>query len=182
MPESSLPFHAHHYGFFGISFKKNKLIEDTNFDRTVIGTHTLSPVMYLDPYFCDYQELLIEKMINNSSDILVLRSSLEQLLLIKPIDDESLLPENYYSVYFEREWRYISSSQVFKFSIDSIESIFLPHEEYDEANILHPEKFIARPSLKKIIEFATNNEIKVKTIKNELRGLKRGMPRYEDYE
>lgn len=181
MPETSLPFHAHHYGFYGISFKKNNLLVDTVVDRSLIGSHTISPVLYVDPNFCNYQDLLLEKIINTTSKSTDRRDSLENLLRLKPIDDESLLPENFYSVYFEREWRYISSSRPFNFKIEDIEAIFLPHVAWESANTAHERTLYRENRLKGIIDLVAEHNIKVLTIKNELWNPKLGMPRYGDF-
>ncbi len=169
MPESSLPFHAHHYGFWGISFKKSILVDKLSFGRRIGASTGISPVLYQDNFNNGIEAILLRYVIEAKNDK-VRSSYLEELLKIKPCLYDDFAPENFYSVYFEREWRYISREEPFDFELHDIESIFVSEEEWRTCNLIHNKglTFKISDDLRKLTDFVVRNRIKVNTIPNQL--------------
>lgn len=169
MPEASLSFHAHHYGFWGISFNKEQMLWRREWEVVSNMPHSLCPVLYVGT-----TDNLIEDMlkanIKKGEDELNNWASLKELLKIKPILMDNLSHETIFSTYFEREWRYISSLRPFSFEYKDIESIFVSKELWDYHNSLRkfPENYEGNNHLSEIVNIAEKNGIRVRTIENML--------------
>lgn len=177
MPESSLPFHAHHYGFCGISFKKEAVLRKIHVQR-YNGTGSISPVIYLDHGNSFIKQQLLGQVITNEAGRL---THLEELMKIKPIQYTDYEPTNYYSVYFEREWRYVSRTDPFKFEFSDIESIFVPKDFWEGNNFLRNDSFFAPVEglANELSKLVHKNNIQVKTLDNLIPSVRNYMPNLE---
>ena len=119
VPLKAIDFHAEHYGAFGIAFKKSHLLNEARFQ-------TVRPVSYLDSCNSSVIPLLIAALEKNwdSHDTRILL--LKDLFLTKPHHKMGFDPENAFSTYYEREWRYVSEKTWFEFSSEDIDFVTVP--------------------------------------------------------
>ncbi len=162
MPEINLPFHAHHYGFWGISFKKEKLLSRGHNPRFQFGESVLVPVSYIDTRSTNIPTMIVKNVIDQK-DVLYRNSYLVDLLKLKPMESFDFHPDHFYSVYFEREWRYISSKKAFEFKYDDIESIFVPKSIWEDATALS-ESLSRNGTIDPLLNFLHENNLKVTPI------------------
>ena len=174
MPETSLPFHSHHYGFWGIAFNKGEI-----FGSDVISKHMdqrtqsnplhygFYPVSYVDSYGNKAFEYLLRSFLEEI-DFKVRGDYAFEVLKFKPISIHQTSHENFYSAYFEREWRYISNKKPFTFAIlEHVDSIFvdsLKWSEFIEFKKQNPTSLGKYRELKELYDLVTAFDLKVSLI------------------
>ncbi len=173
MPESSIQFHAHHYGFFGLSFNKSTLFGNNLIskykDLQLQGNPNHSgfyPVSYVDIYGSKALQLLITAFLDEADQKAKGEIAFE-LLKFKPTKLHYTSHDDIYSVYFEREWRFISNHRPFEFSLDDIESVFVDALEwraYLEFKQKFPELKYEVAHLSELHDFCTTHKIKIEEI------------------
>jgi hypothetical protein len=139
MPENSLSFHAHHYGFWGIAFNKEEIfgsdiISKYMDQRTQVNPlhYGFYPVSYVNTYGNKGFEYLLRKVLEEK-DPKSRGDFAFEVLKFKPIDLHRTSHENFYSTFFEREWRFISNKKPFTFEIlEHVDSIFVDAEKWND--------------------------------------------------
>jgi hypothetical protein len=119
IPIEAIEFHAEHYGFFGIAFRKSHLLDGERFQ-------IVRPVAYLDACQSSVIPLLLAAIEKSWQDIETRMRLLRDLFLTKPHHKLGFYPENAFSTFYEREWRYVSYDSWFCFDPKDIEFITVP--------------------------------------------------------
>ncbi|MDD4996802.1 MAG: abortive infection system antitoxin AbiGi family protein [Syntrophales bacterium] len=121
IPVEAIEFHAEHYGAFGLAFKKSRLLDEERFQ-------IIRPVAYLDACESSVIPLLIAAIEDNWDHPGKRIRLLRDLFLTKPHNKLGFYPENAFSTYYEREWRYVSHLSWFRFEPTDIEFITVPSQ------------------------------------------------------
>ncbi len=132
LADDNISLHSDHYGSYGLRFRKDTIVlKEYLFDEKINNLRHIRPVYYCDNSTCSLPWLILEK-IKNTTNLLESdkKKLVEDLMLLKPVDQSLLSPKNIYSVTYEKEWRYVSFESVFKFKKDDIMRVLISKADY----------------------------------------------------